>query len=202
MIKFILASHNKDKRNEIEAIFTMNFSGEFTFVDGVDPGEVVEDGDTIEENARIKAHAWLNVNPESICIADDTGLFVDALDGRPGVHAARYAGADASYDDNCTKMLDELHGVEANLRTAKFSTCAIAVGKNINDVISIGEVEGTLTKEKYGVNGFGYDPIFVPSEYGNEKTFAQLGSEYKNSFSHRSKAFRTLVVGLLNEKLI
>lgn len=197
MQKFLLASHNEDKRIEIEKIFDKNFDGDYVFVDGVDPGEVLEDGDTIEENARIKAHAWLGVNPDCICIADDTGLFVDALDGQPGIHAARYAGENVSYEDNCNKMLIELEGVELSSRTARFSTCAIAAGLNINDVIALGNCEGVIAEQKFiGGSGFGYDPIFIPTDYANEKTFSELGVAYKNSYSHRAKAFRTLAMGL------
>ncbi|MBP9116195.1 MAG: non-canonical purine NTP pyrophosphatase [Acidimicrobiia bacterium] len=201
MYKFVLATHNDNKRAEIEEIFRKNFTGDFIFVPGVDPGEVIEDGETIEENARIKAHAWLSVNPDCIAIADDTGLFVDAIEGRPGIWAARYAGENATYDDNCNKLLEELSSVSKENRTARFSTCAIAAGKNINDVVAIGNIEGIISSEKTGDSGFGYDPIFIPTDYGNDKTYSQLGNEYKNSYSHRSKAFRSLVMGILNSKL-
>jgi XTP/dITP diphosphohydrolase len=199
MQKFLLASHNEDKRKEIEAIFEKNYIGEYIFVDGVDPGEVIEDGETIEENARIKAHAWLQINPDCICISDDTGLFVEALGGKPGIHAARYAGEDATYDDNCNKMLKELEGIELEKRKAKFSTCAIAAGSNINDLITIGNCDGIISLDKFvGGSNFGYDPIFIPTDYENEKTFSELGTEYKNAFSHRAKAFRALAMGLIN----
>lgn len=199
MTKFLLASHNKDKIVEIEAIFTAELGDNVEFVAGIDPGEVIEDGDTIEENARIKAYAWLEYNPDCIVLADDTGLFVDALEGRPGIYSARYAGEDATYDDNCTKLLEELNGVEEQKRTARFSTCAIAIRLEHNDIVSLGHVDGLVAADKRGDAGFGYDPIFIPSDYANDKTFAELGNSVKNMISHRARAFRALALGVKNE---
>jgi XTP/dITP diphosphohydrolase len=198
MTSFLLASHNRDKIAEIESIFRSELGDDIEFVSGIDPGEVVEDGDTIEENARIKAYAWLEYNPDSIILADDTGLFVDALDGAPGIFAARYAGENATYADNCTKLLQELKDVDDADRTARFSTCAIAIKKDANDIVSMGHVDGLITNEPRGESGFGYDPVFIPSDYGNEQTFSELGNNVKNMISHRARAFRALATGVKN----
>lgn len=191
--KFLLATHNQDKVREIEAIMRTEIGEEVEFISGIDPGEVIEDGDTIEENARIKAHAWLELNPDCIVLADDTGLFVDALGGAPGIYAARYAGENVAYADNCNKLLRELQGVEEQKRTAKFSTCAVAVRAESSDILSIGSVEGLISTENKG-EGFGYDPVFVPKGY--EETFLELGDSVKNMISHRARAFRALAHGI------
>jgi XTP/dITP diphosphohydrolase len=195
MTRFLLASHNADKVKEIEAIFRAEL-GDVEFISGIDPGEVIEDGDTIEENARIKAYAWQEMNPDLVILADDTGLFVDALEGAPGIYAARYAGEDVTYRDNCNKLLRELDGVEEEKRTARFSTCAIAIKMQENDIVAFGHVDGIIASEFRGTDGFGYDPLFIPTDYGNDKTFAELGVSVKNTMSHRARAFRTLAIGI------
>ncbi len=195
MPKFLLASHNADKVSEIEKIFAKEFA-QVEFESGIDPGEVEEYGDTIEENARIKAYAWLEYNPDCIVLADDTGLFVDELDGRPGVHSARYASQDATYQDNCQKLLEELEDVPFKKRTARFSTCAIAIAAQKNDIVATGSIEGHILEAPRGDLGFGYDPLFVPSDYGNELSFAEMEQGVKNMISHRAKAFRSLAVGI------
>ena len=124
-------------------------------------------------------------------IADDTGLEVDALDGAPGVYAARYAGPDATYADNVAKLLRELEGVYPALRTARFATVAIACWPDGREVAARGEVEGVIAAAPAGENGFGYDPVFVPTE-GDGRTFAQMTAAEKHAVSHRGAAFAAL----------
>ncbi len=193
MARFLLATHNPDKVKEIEAIFR-DALGDVEFISGIDPGDVIEDGDTIEENAMIKAQAWLEVNSDCIVLSDDTGLFIDALNGEPGIYAARYAGEDATYADNCNKVMDKLDN-ETN-RHARFSTCATAVRAGSPSVVAVGNVEGLIAKKNSGGEGFGYDPIFIPSDDEDGETYAELGLKVKNMISHRARAFRALAMGV------
>ncbi len=194
MSKFLLATHNPDKVKEIEVIFREALGDSVEFVKGIDPGEVIEDGDTIEENSMIKANAWLDVNPDCIVLSDDTGLFVDALDGAPGKDASIFAGEDGTYLDNCNKLMAEMK--DKDDRKARFSTCATAVRINSPSVISVGTIEGLIALEQSGLEGFGYDPIFIPGEDIEGATFAQMSVGAKNMISHRAKAFRALARGI------
>jgi XTP/dITP diphosphohydrolase len=152
--------------------------------------DVEETGTTLEENARIKATA-LAAAIGLPAIADDTGLEVDAIDGAPGVYAARYAGPDASYADNVAKLLRELEGVYPALRTARFATVAMTCWPDGREVASRGEVEGVIAATPAGENGFGYDPVFVPTE-GDGRTFAEMTAAEKHAVSHRGRAFAGL----------
>lgn len=194
MSKFLLATHNPDKVVEIEAIFREALGDDIEFVSGIDPGDVEEDGDTIEENSMIKAQAWLAVNSDCIVLSDDTGFYVDALGGEPGIFAARFAGKDATYQDNCNKVLKEL-GDNKN-RKAYFATCATAVRADSPSIVSVGKVDGLIAKKDSGLGGFGYDPIFIPSDDPDGQTFAEMGIKVKNMISHRSRAFRALAMGI------
>ncbi|HMS25737.1 MAG TPA: RdgB/HAM1 family non-canonical purine NTP pyrophosphatase [Acidimicrobiia bacterium] len=194
MSRFLLATHNPDKVKEIESIFRDALGDDIEFVVGIDPGDVEEDGDTIEENSMIKATAWLEVNPDCVVLSDDTGFFVEALDGAPGIYAARYAGENATYADNCNKVMRELG--ESTNRRAHFSTCATAVSSDSPSIVSIGSIEGLVVKEARGLDGFGYDPIFIPSDDEDGETFAQMGINVKNMISHRARAFRALAMGI------
>ena len=155
-----------------------------------EPPDVTETGATLEENARIKARA-LAVALGVTAIADDTGLEVDALDGRPGVRSARYAGEHASSADNVTRLLDELAGVPAARRTARFATVALAYAPDGHEVCRRGVVEGAISEAPRGTGGFGYDPVFVPIE-GDGRTFAEMTPNEKHAVSHRGRAFRAL----------
>ena len=159
--------------------------------------KVEEDGETLEENAIKKALA-ISEKVNGIVIADDTGLFVDALDGAPGVYSARYAGEEASYEDNNKKLLGELRGVALSERNAKFKTIIAVVTEDKQVKTVSGECKGKIGFELKGKEGFGYDPLFIVEGY--EKTFAQLGEEIKNKISHRAKALEKLKIEL--EKLI
>ena len=156
--------------------------------------DVEETGATLDENARIKATA-LATALGLPTVADDTGLEVDALDGAPGVHAARYAGADATYADNVSKLLRELEGVYPALRTARFATVAITCWPDGHEVAARGQVEGVIAAAPAGESGFGYDPVFVPVE-GDGRTFAQMTAAEKHAVSHRGRAFVALAAAL------
>ncbi len=152
-------------------------------------GEIIEDGDTLEANALIKAKAGY-AHCGIPTIADDTGLAVDALNGAPGVYAARYAGENVTYDDNVQKMLNEMRDVSEDQRQAQFKTAAIFYD-GTETVIGRGEVPGLITTERQGDSGFGYDPIFYVPE--KQKTYAQMNLEEKNLLSHRKRAFAHLI---------
>ncbi|MGI9624659.1 MAG: RdgB/HAM1 family non-canonical purine NTP pyrophosphatase [Acidimicrobiales bacterium] len=155
-----------------------------------DVGDVVEDADTLEGNARLKAIAICEASG-SPAVADDTGLEVDALGGDPGVHSARYAGPDNDASANVAKLLASLMGVEADARTARFRTVALVRWPDGGEVVAQGVVEGWIAESPRGVDGFGYDPVFVP-DGGQGLTFAEMSQAAKNEISHRGRAFRAL----------
>jgi len=157
--------------------------------------DVVEDGDTCEANAVKKARAIAEYTGLP-AVADDTGLEVDALGGRPGVYAARYAGEHATYEDNCRKLLRELTGVSPAQRTARFLTVAAIALPSGRVRVAQGVLDGMIAEEASGTLGFGYDPVFFVPELG--KTLAQLSADQKNTISHRAKAF-TQAKDLLHE---
>ena len=193
-MKLVVATANPDKAAEIRAVL-LDAGLDVELVPRPDDvPEVDETGTTLEENARLKAVALCDATGLP-AVADDTGLEVDALDGAPGVYSARYAGEDASYADNVEKLLGALVGVDAPLRTARFSTVALARWPDGREVAAIGEVEGMIAGEARGSAGFGYDPLFVPVE-GDGRTFAEMSADEKHRVSHRGRAFRTLADGL------
>ncbi len=151
--------------------------------------EVVEDGDTLLDNARLKAVAVCAASGAA-AVADDTGLEVDALGGAPGVHSARFAGEHATYADNVERLLAEMDGVAPRRRTARFRTVALVHHSDGSEVFATGTVEGRIAEQARGEGGFGYDPLFVPVE-GDGRTFAEMGDE-KHALSHRGRAFRAL----------
>jgi len=158
--------------------------------------DVVEDALDLEGNARLKAVA-VCVAAGAAAVSDDTGLEVDALDGAPGVHSARYAGEDASYQENVDKLLAELARVGATApeqRTARFRTAVMVVWPDGEELCVEGVVEGTIAPTTIGDGGFGYDSVFVPDERDGV-TFAQMGDE-KHEISHRGRAFRALAAAL------
>lgn len=190
-MKLILASKNRHKAQEMQAILgdriTLVTQDEAGFADL----EVIEDGKTFEENAIKKAVSVMEASGMT-CIADDSGLCVDALDGAPGLYTARYAGEKATDDENIQKLLNELNGVEWEKRTARF-VCVIAVAYPDRAPVTFrGECEGFILTEKHGENGFGYDPIFYVEQF--DKAMAELPAEVKNSISHRSRALAKLTI--------
>jgi XTP/dITP diphosphohydrolase len=156
-----------------------------------DVPDVVEDADTLVGNARLKAHAIM-VATQMPALADDTGLFVDALDGEPGVHTARYAGSSATDADNRSKLLRELAGKS---RDARFVTVALLCFPDGREIVAEGVCEGTIAESERGERGFGYDPLFIARD-GDGRTFAEMTIEEKHVLSHRGRAFRALAAQL------
>jgi XTP/dITP diphosphohydrolase len=193
-VKLVLATANPDKAAEIAAVLLGAGIDLELLERPADVPEVDETGETLEDNARLKAVALCRATGIA-AVADDTGLEVDALGGAPGVYSARYAGEAASYADNVSKLLDALRDVPPPARTARFATVALARWPDGREVAAIGEVEGVIATEPRGSEGFGYDPVFVPIE-GDGRSFAEMAPDEKHEVSHRGRAFRTLADGL------
>ena len=155
-----------------------------------DLADVVEDADTLEGNARLKAVAVCAATGLP-ALADDTGLEVDALDGAPGVITARFAGVGATDAQNRQKMLVELDGKDTTQRTARFRTVALLRFPDGREVVAHGVCEGVIAMKEVGDRGFGYDALFIPAD-GDGRTFAQMTIEEKHDLSHRGRAFRAL----------
>jgi XTP/dITP diphosphohydrolase len=189
MLSLVCASANPDKVAEIAAIL-----GESVELAPrpADVPDVVEDADTLEGNARLKASAVAAATGQP-AIADDTGLEVPALGGAPGVYAARYAGEHASYADNRAKLLAALAGSAD--RRASFRTVAMVVWPDGEETAAEGVCEGTIAECERGERGFGYDPVFVPVE-GDGRTFAEMSEDEKHDLSHRGRALRNLLTKL------
>ncbi|MCR5191425.1 MAG: non-canonical purine NTP diphosphatase [Bacteroidales bacterium] len=184
----IFATHNRHKVSEVQAMLPAGIHVRSLSDLGCDE-DIPETADTLQGNALQKAqfvHERYNCN----CFADDTGLEIDALDGRPGVYSARYAGEGCSFDDNVRKVLAELENVPLEQRTARFRT-VVALVLDGRTYFFEGKVEGLMTLERHGVAGFGYDPIFLPEGYG--QTFAEMDASEKNRISHRGRAMAKMV---------
>ena len=194
MKEIVIATRNRHKFDEIVQILsgieetTFLFAGDFPALPEID-----ETGDTLLENAIIKAKATAELLQRP-CIADDTGFFVEALNGEPGIYAARYAGENCSYSDNVDKLLKNMK--DKTNRTAYFLTVSVLYCP-IKGLIaaSEGKVTGKLTTERQGISGFGYDPIFIPNDQLQNKTYAQMDDTEKNNISHRYLSIK----GLLND---
>jgi XTP/dITP diphosphohydrolase len=187
MIKeLVLATRNKDKGKELAALLADSGVVIRTLVEFPDAPEVIEDGETCEANAVKKAVAMARYTGLP-AVADDTGLEVEALGGRPGVYAARYAGEDATYEDNWRKLLRELEGVPLEKRRARFVTVAALADPNGSVCTATGLLEGFIAEKPAGTGGFGYDPVFYVPELG--QTLAELSCDEKNRISHRARAF-------------
>jgi len=191
---FVLATANPDKAREIADVLGAALPDIELVERPADVPDVDETGATLEANARLKAVALAEATGLP-AIADDTGLDVDALDGAPGVHSARYAGDAATYADNVDKLLAALDGVPPERRTARFVTVAIARWPDGREIVATGSVDGVLATEARGSAGFGYDPVFVPGE-GDGRTFAEMTATEKHACSHRGRAFQALAAGL------
>ena len=204
-MRIVFATGNKDKMREIRQILadldaevlSMKEAGVFE--------DVVEDGQTFAENARIKADAIYKLLQEkepdkaaqTVVLADDSGLEIDYLNGEPGIYSARYLGKDTPYSEKNSIILERMEGVRDEERSARF-VCAIAAtlpeGKKLD---ALGKMEGRIAYSIAGENGFGYDPIFFLPEYG--KTSAEISGEEKNAISHRGKALREIETLLRKE---
>lgn len=183
--RVILATANQDKVVEIQAIL----SAVRLEARPVDVPDVEESGETLDDNARLKAVAIVEATGNA-AVADDTGLEVDALDGAPGVRTGRYAGENATYQQNVDKLLAALDAVEDGRRTARFRTVALLRRPDGSEVRVEGVVEGRIAREPVG-GGWGYDPVFVPLE-GDGRSFGEMTADEKNAISHRGRAFRAL----------
>jgi XTP/dITP diphosphohydrolase len=191
MLTVVCASANPKKVEEVEAL-----------LDGVvrllprppDVPDVVEDAGTLIGNARLKATAIARATGMP-AVADDTGLFVDALNGDPGVDTAYYAGPNATHAENRAKTLVALQGVPTNRRTAVFRTIALVVWPDGREVMAEGVCRGHIAIEERGERGWGYDPLFVPDD-ANGRTFAEMSEDEKHACSHRGRAFRNLALVL------
>lgn len=182
----VLATRNQHKKQELVALLRGLDITIRTLDDFPEAPEVIEDGDTCEANAMKKAVEIAQYTGLT-AVADDTGLEVDALGGRPGVYAARYAGEQATYEDNCRKLLQDLQGVPAERRSGRFVTVAAIATPEGKRLSAKGVLEGVIAEQPAGSHGFGYDPVFLLPEYG--QTLAQLAPEVKNHISHRARAF-------------
>ena len=189
MKKIVIATSNKHKVSEISVKIQPFFDKILSLSDFPEIGEIIEDGNTIEENSFKKSRASFE-HTNIASIADDTTLEVDALNGDPGLFTARYAGEKATYEENMTKLLDNLDGIEDSLRTARFRTIISFVdGKN--DFHVEGRLEGRILNKKIGNNGFGYDPIFQSTEF--KMSLAEMDSKLKNEVSHRGLAIKNFI---------
>ena len=189
MEEVIIATKNSGKAKEFERIFRVKGLQVKTLLDFPEIEDVEETGTTFEENAKIKSETISNLLGKMV-IADDSGLEVDALEGRPGVYSARYAGPQKNDEDNIDKVLEELKDVPENERTARFR-CVLAVSQPGKKTVTFaGACEGLILTERKGTNGFGYDPIFFVEKKG--KSMAELAPEEKNKISHRALAIKTL----------
>jgi XTP/dITP diphosphohydrolase len=182
--RVVIASKNPDKIREVEAMLA-SLDPPFEVVRGLDWPDIEETEDTLEGNALLKAAAVAAATGIT-AVADDTGLEVDALDGAPGVHTARYAGPDAGYEENLAKLLADLEGVGD--RTARFRTAIALVESGVEPVVVEGVMEGEIAHSPRGENGFGYDPVFLMGDL----TYAEMTDEEKNAISHRAQALRAL----------
>jgi XTP/dITP diphosphohydrolase len=191
-LRLVLATANPDKAKEITAILG-TVPGVVLLPRPSSVPDVEETGDTLVDNARLKARALVEATGLP-AVADDTGLEVAALGGAPGVYSARFASDHATYADNVAKLLEELARVGALRpvrRSAVFRCIALVAYPDGEDVWASGEVTGVITPEAVGRSGFGYDPVFAPDD-GDGDTFAQMSSEEKHRISHRGRAFRAL----------
>ncbi len=194
-MKLVFATNNKHKLDEVRKITAQHNIEVVSLADIHCHDEIPETADTLEGNALQKAQ-YIQDKFGLDCFADDTGLEVEALDNAPGVYSARYAGPGHDSEANMQKLLQEMEG-KTN-RKARFRTViALIIGDK--QYCFSGIVNGTITREKKGENGFGYDPIFIPEGY--EQTFAELGDSVKNKISHRAKAVEQLDHFLANLNL-
>jgi XTP/dITP diphosphohydrolase len=192
-VDFILATFNRDKLRELAALLGLPGVALHALCDV--PGAVSpeETGATLRENALLKARAALALTGRP-AIADDTGLEVDALGGRPGIHAARYAGPGATYAENRARLLAELDGVESARRAARFRCACVACLPDGRELVAEGVLEGRITLAPRGERGFGYDSLFEVGDLG--RTMAELSDDEKNALSHRACAVHALAARL------
>ncbi len=195
MFRIVVGTRNAGKIHEIRTALA-DLPVEVTGVPDADIPDVEETGTTFRENAIIKARYYCQQTGE-FCLADDSGLEVDALNGAPGVYSARYAGENASDDDNNAKLLAALQGVPEAERSARFRSVLALAGPDGSLTLTDGVCEGLILVEAKGTDGFGYDPLFFMPGLG--KTLAEINVEEKNKISHRGNALKRLKQKLLQE---
>ena len=184
----VLATHNPDKQAEMNAVL-LDLGLDVIGLDQYpEIDDIPENGTTLLENALIKARA-VHLKTGFPALADDTGLEVDALHGAPGVYSARFAGEDATYQDNVKKLLSVMAGVSRQNRTARFRT-VVALIDSDTELWTEGIIEGLITRDQRGSGGFGYDPIFEAADTG--KTFSEMSAAQKNEISHRARALQKM----------
>ena len=192
--RLLLATRNQAKLAELRRLVTVDASSSDVTVLGLADvpavAEVPETGATFRENAERKAREYARATG-LVCVADDSGIAVDALSGMPGVLSARWAGRHGDDDANTALLLAQLEDVPDDRRGAAFVCVAVAATPDGRTVVSTGEVRGTVLRERRGTGGFGYDPVFVPD--GHARTTAQMPSQEKDALSHRGVAVRALV---------
>lgn len=186
-MKLVLATGNKGKVKEIKAL--CEDYEVIPYSDLIEPFEIVEDGNSFKENALIKARAVFKAlnSDDVIVIADDSGISVDTLDGKPGIYSARHAGADATDKDNLYKLIQDIKDIEVTSSPAHY-TASIAIVTKDKEFTVHGWMHGTAIIEAKGDGGFGYDPMFIP--LGFDKTLGELDDKIKKNLSHRSKALK------------
>lgn len=198
-MRLIIASNNAHKVREIRQIVGRYFSDMSTLREAGLEIDVLEDGETFQENAVKKAEEVLAAAPGfDAALADDSGLMVDALDGAPGVHSARYAGEGHNDAENNRKLMADMRDVPDGQRSCRFASAIALARRGKATLTVIGYAEGTLLREARGQNGFGYDPYFLYPPLG--KTFAELSAEEKNAVSHRSRSLALLEQALEAER--
>ena len=196
-MKIVLATHNHDKEIELQHSLRGLDVDICSLSEYPEIGEIQETGTTLLENSLLKAHT-VHDRTGLPAIADDTGLEIDALDGAPGVYSARFAGLNATYDDNVNKLLSVMEDVSHDMRSARFRT-VISFVDEIQELWTEGFIEGRITETPRGNMGFGYDPVFYVPRL--DKTFAELSTDEKNKISHRGIALqklRKILVNVLN----
>ena len=197
MDKVILATQNEGKIREMRDIFS-KFGMDVISRDemGLQKDEIEETGTTFEENSYIKASA-IAKQCDGIVVADDSGIAVDCIGGKPGVYSARFAGEGCTPHDNNVKLLQLMDGIPTEERGARFVSVITLIYPDGTKFVARGECEGSISEEMRGENGFGYDPIFIPKGY--DQTFGELPAELKNRISHRAKSLLKLEE-LINEQ--
>ena len=196
MKKIIFATGNQNKMKEIREILADMDVEVVSMKEAGIHADIVEDGNSFEENAEIKAKTICEMTGE-ITLADDSGLEIDYLNKEPGVYSARYMGENTSYTIKNQNLLDRLNGVPKEQRTARFVCAIAAVLPDKETLVTRETIEGYIGFEPQGENGFGYDPIFYVDEYGCST--AELSEEQKNEISHRGKALRAMKAKLVKE---
>lgn len=192
MRKIVIATNNAHKTDEISHVLGMDGLEFVTMRQAGIESDPVEDADTFEGNARIKAMAAHEAGGGVAVMADDSGLVVDALDGAPGVYSSRFAGEDGNDAANNALLLERLKGVPDDKRTARFVCTLVFVDEDGTEKVATGSVEGRIGHAERGGEGFGYDPLFYPDAYEGRLTFAEVPQSEKNLISHRANALRAM----------